>query len=283
MAGVRLGAGMLAAALLWAPSHSHAQPAPAPAPPAPSQEAPSEGAPANAPADEEVYGRHMDNGVKLYSEGNYDAAIAEFEAAYKVKPNASPLINLALCYKKQAEYAKAIAVLEQATDKHDDTMKPEHRAAAEREIKEMRALLAYVRVEVTPAEAQLSVDGRPVSADERANLALSPGQHQLKAQADGYKTVEQTIKLVSGDKNEPVKLKRIFALIDAGRDVEGQNQGQFAARLRLAWRRRAPGGERRQEQDCVGKPHWPTPEPGAPLSATRGASSRNSLRLIACA
>jgi hypothetical protein len=151
-----------------------------------------------------AYERHMDNGVKLYGEGNYPAAIAEFEAAYAAHPNASPLINLALSYKKQFAYQRAIAVLELALKKHQDTIKPEHKEAAEKEIRELKALLAWVEVKVTPKNAELLVDGKLQTAGK---IALSPGEHRFSAKADGYKAAEVRSTLTSGEQNDPVVLK----------------------------------------------------------------------------
>lgn len=149
------------------------------------------------------YERHMKNGVKLFREQNWDGAIAEFEAAYRSEPKASPLINLALTYKRLNNPAKAIDVLEQALADHEDTMPPDQLAAAKKEIGEMRALLAYVTVTVTPPQARLFVDDRPVTAGE---LALSPGTRVFRAEADGYEPREAKVRVASGRENAAVSL-----------------------------------------------------------------------------
>src|SRR6185503_15191403 len=84
-----------------APLPAWAQPAPG----VPSQ-------PGGGGGDNDAYRLHMDNGVKLYQDKNFAAAIAEFEAAYKARPKASPLMNISLCYKSVFAYPKAIAALE---------------------------------------------------------------------------------------------------------------------------------------------------------------------------
>src|SRR5687767_3027351 len=79
-------------------------------------------APAPAWAQRDLYKHHMENGVKLFNDRNFPAAITEFKAAYKEKPKASPLINIALCYKAQFNYPKSIQYLEQAQREHAATM-----------------------------------------------------------------------------------------------------------------------------------------------------------------
>src|SRR5262249_1681187 len=87
-------------------------------------------APSSAWAQPEAYKEHMENGVKLFNDKNYSAALMEFRAAYQAKPKANPLLNIALCYKAQFNYPKAIQTLEQALRDHASTMEPADKAAA---------------------------------------------------------------------------------------------------------------------------------------------------------
>src|SRR4051794_26654217 len=81
-------------------------------------------APAAAMAQGDAYKQHMDNGVKLFHDQNYSAAITEFRAAYEARPNPNPLVNIALCEKAVFHYPKAIAALEAVLAKHGDAMEP---------------------------------------------------------------------------------------------------------------------------------------------------------------
>lgn len=151
------------------------------------------------------YEQHMDNGVKLFGEEHWEAAVAEFEAAYALSRRASPLINLALCYKKLRRYAEAIRMLERAVRFHRDSLQPRHQRAAELEIKQLRALLAYVHVDTMPKTAKLWVDGRPWLGENQA-LVLSPGPHEFKATANGYAAKTVRVRLISGRDNPLVKI-----------------------------------------------------------------------------
>jgi hypothetical protein len=149
-----------------------------------------------ARAEADAYKRHMDNGVKLYADKNYPAAIAEFQAAYDAKPNPNPLVNIALCDKEMFRYPQAIAVLEKALATHGDAMDAADKKEAQEAIKEMRALLGRVKVNVAPPDATLIVDGEEVSAAEP--LSLGPGKHAIAARAEGYAGAQQTVTVVSG-------------------------------------------------------------------------------------
>jgi hypothetical protein len=156
------------------------------------------------------YQVHMNNGVRLFKAQLWDGAIAEFQAAYKAEPKASPLINLALTHKKLANPVKAIDVLEMALRKHRDTMPADQVAAAEREIKEMKALLAYVAVKVKPSldEVELFVDDQPYPKFSTGDqLVLPPGMRTFRARAEGYAQAEQRVQIISGKDNAPVVLE----------------------------------------------------------------------------
>jgi hypothetical protein len=149
----------------------------------------------------------MDRGVKLFQDKNYVAAIVEFEAAYKVRPKASPLINISLCHKGMFNYPKAVAALEQALAKHSDTMDPGDIKAAKDAIAEMRDLLAYVTNKVDPPNATVTVDGEELPPNALASpVPLGPGPHRIAAQAEGYAGAEQSVSVTSGEKDRKVAI-----------------------------------------------------------------------------
>lgn len=181
------------AALCWAitlapVATASAQPAAAPSP-------------SSAAAD--TYKLHMENGVKLFEDRNYDAARAEFRAAYEARPRANPLINIALAHKAEFNYPKAIEALETALAKHQDSMGAGDVKAAEGELKDMRALLARVRLVVSPASASVTIDGEALPAAALAQpIALGPGTHKIAASAEGFATIEQRFTVASGESTE---------------------------------------------------------------------------------
>jgi hypothetical protein len=148
----------------------------------------------SAAADPDAYKLHMENGVKLFADHNFSAAVVEFQAAYEARPGPNPLVNVALCDKEMFRYPQAIAALETALGKHGDAMDPADRRAAEDAIKEMRALLGTVTVSVSPPGATLLVDEDELPAGAAAQpIPLGPGTHKIAARAPGYAPAEQTV------------------------------------------------------------------------------------------
>ncbi len=224
---------------LLASGLANAQGVPSPDPPPPPEQEP-----ADADAATAAYERHMANGIKLFNEEDFNGAIVEFQAAYDAQPKASPLINIALAYKKLREPAKAIAALEQALEKHEDTTPDDQKQAAAREIKELRALIAYVAIDISPKGAQVFIDERPVAPADLSDgmLELSPGVRSLRIIANGYEPKERMITVRSGANNEKVVVALeptkgqldVTALVDADWiEVDGKKvaQGHFAGAL----------------------------------------------------
>ncbi|MGK3999241.1 hypothetical protein [Sorangium sp. So ce1024] len=156
----------------------------------------------------EPYRQHMENGIKLFQDRNYRAAIVEFEAAYREKPKASPLFNIALAEKALFNYPRAIAALERALAQHRDTMDEGDEKTARSAIEEMRALLAQVTIELSPQDATLIIDDEehPPSSSGTRVVELGPGVHRIGARADGHVSAEQSVTVVSGERGKRVKL-----------------------------------------------------------------------------
>ncbi len=186
---LRAAMAALCCALTLAPIVARAQPAAAPSPAS------------SAAAD--TYKLHMENGVKLFEDRNYDAARAEFRAAYDARPRANPLINIALAHKAEFNYPAAIGALETALAKHRDTMGAGDIKAAEGELKDMRALLARVKLVVTPASAKVTIDGEALTSSALDQpIPLGPGTHRIAASAEGFATIEQRFTVASGESTE---------------------------------------------------------------------------------
>jgi hypothetical protein len=167
-----------------------AQPAPPPAPtPIP--------APQPDPAADEAK-RHFDQGVALFNDANYSAALAEFEASYRLKPAPFVLLNIGLTQKALFRYAEAIASLQRYIDESPN-LADELERNAEQIIGEMKALLADITVEVKPVGATIAVDGRPAGTAPLAKpLAIAAGTHTLEVTATGFQSQKRDLMVSAG-------------------------------------------------------------------------------------
>jgi hypothetical protein len=122
-------------------------------------------------ADEEAARQHFKRGIGLYDKKQYSEALVEFEEAYKQKPSAGIKQNVALCLKAMNKPAEAAASFDEALDEGKGPLKPETRAAIERELTELSKVVATVNIAV------LSEDRRPV---ESYSISVEPAGQQAR-------------------------------------------------------------------------------------------------------
>lgn len=152
--------------------------------------------------------RHFQQGVALYNDANYGAALAEFEAAFKIRQSGGVLYNIGLSQKALFRYNEAIQSLVKLLDL-DPKMTPERRNEVQQLITEMKALLAEVTLDVTPAGATVLVDGRTVGVTPLV-YPLATGQHVVEISAEGYKPLRRELMITAG---VPLKIATALVLI----------------------------------------------------------------------
>jgi hypothetical protein len=163
--------------------------------------------PAWAQSAEDRAKRHFKSGVNLYTDKNYAGAIAEFEAAYRLKPGASSLKNIALCQKGLFRYAEAADTLQLALKRHGAELAEEERKAIEAAIEEFSSLVGSIVVRTNVPTARISLDGRVLTAAELSSaLNVNVGEHTVVADAPGFARASRTLRVAGGQKNQPVDL-----------------------------------------------------------------------------
>ena len=152
--------------------------------------------------------RHFKLGIKLYQDTNYAGALAEFEAAYAAKPGAGSLQNVALSQKALFRYREAASTLTQLLATHASELSAGEQTAVRDAITELNGLVGSIVVTVDPADAKVTLDGRPVSPSEmHAGIDLNVGEHSLVADLPGYARLARVISVPSGQRQLPVELK----------------------------------------------------------------------------
>ncbi len=149
------------------------------------------------PTPTDVGKHHFQQAIALYNDGNFSAALAEFQAAYEVKPAPGILYNIGLTYKALFLYNDAIRTLEQyLAEEH--TIPAERRAEATQLIGEMRALLAEVSLHVSPDGAEVKLDNRLIGVAPVDKYFIAAGRHVLEVTHDGYVSRSKELMVTAG-------------------------------------------------------------------------------------
>jgi hypothetical protein len=228
---------VLAAAAAWGPGAAPSAPDAPPASPPPA-------APSAAKLGEARL--HFQQGVALYKEQSFDAALAEFQGAYAISAEPVVLYNLGLTHKALFRYVEAVDALERYLAESAARGQPvakARRAEVEKLVAEMRSLLADVTLVVKPADAAVTVDGRPVALGLEGVVKLAAGSHVVEATAPDHVAdkraltvfagVAQTVALTLAEVPHTGRLRVQAAELGARVAVDGKDAGPSPVELEL--------------------------------------------------
>jgi hypothetical protein len=201
---------LIAACALWlAPGRGHAQGAGASQGSAPRPAGTAEIDACRRPAgldDREAENRaadHYDRGLRLYEQGDYEAAIEEFVSAYCHKPYHRVLKDVAQSFERMVNYEKAVAYLERYLRETPADEADERRVQTAR-MEVLRRLPARLRVATVPPGATVSLrdqHGVLQAHSDRADaapIAIPEGRYAMRVEQPGYATIEQAVEVEIG-------------------------------------------------------------------------------------
>jgi hypothetical protein len=163
---------------------------------------------------------HYERGVALYDEGQFTAALAEFEAAYTASHRASILFNIGQIQARLGRSVEAVEALERYLSEAGSSVSPERRALVEGEIRTQSARIATVNVTVSVPGALVTFDDVDVGqAPLGEAIQTAAGEHVIVARADGFEPARFRFRIAGGE-------SRLVAL-------ELLPHAEGAARLRL--------------------------------------------------
>jgi hypothetical protein len=141
----------------------------------------------------------LDEGNRLIGEGEYVEALARFRAAHARFPSAKLLLNIGTTLRQLGRNVEAAETYERyLTDPGAD---PKRVPEVRRVLGELDALVAYVRVVVTPADATVTLDGAALPLAARGvEVRIEPGTHKLVGEKKGLPPAVQTITLARGER-----------------------------------------------------------------------------------
>jgi hypothetical protein len=155
-------------------------------------------------------------GVDLVQQAHWAEALAAFESSAKLFPHATTTFNIGACERALGRYARARGTLSRALEESAASggQMPEGLISdAKAFIGEIDGLLAHVTVTLEPADAAITVDGRPLQAlsagggrpslvagtlppgpgaappSPSFELTLDPGAHVITISRKGYTDV----------------------------------------------------------------------------------------------
>lgn len=181
------------------------------------------------------YDELIQRGVAEYQRGHWIEARAFFAEAHAVQPNARTLRGLGMTCYQLGKYVDAIANFEQALVNPLRPLNEDLRSEVTRLLRDAERMVARVRIDVTPAEANLRVDGQLTRPNAQGVILLDAGTHEILAHAPGHESVTRTLATEPGQEQsltlelrsfesaaapEPVTVADVFAAPVESEDSE---------------------------------------------------------------
>ena len=141
---------------------------------------------------------HFQRGVDYYSEGDYAAALIEFQLAYAVHPTFKLLYNLGQVANELRDYASAERYYRNYLREGGTELSPERRAEISAELERLRLRVATLHLRSNQKGVDFSVDDRVV-AHKNARVRVSAGQRRISAEKSGLAPLRRVIDVAGGE------------------------------------------------------------------------------------
>lgn len=146
--------------------------------------------------------QHFSLGVKLYAEGDFAPALAQFERAHALKPHFRALYNIAQCHFELRDYVQARAALRRyLAEGGAAVLEPERRARLEMDLADMGRRIAQLAIHSNARGAVVYVDGRKIGTTPLAQaVEVSEGQRSVSVESSAQGTKQRSLLLVGGER-----------------------------------------------------------------------------------
>ncbi|WP_437932102.1 PEGA domain-containing protein [Sorangium sp. So ce291] len=138
-------------------------------------------------------------GRKLYQEGAFSAALAEFQASRKLYPGESATVGAAESLKRLQRFDEALGLFELVLRDFSETLEAVRRDAIQREVIALRGYVGTVEIEQAEPGATITVDGqRRGDFPLLAPLRIAAGSHGVRVYKEGFEPFETRVEVAGG-------------------------------------------------------------------------------------
>jgi len=143
---------------------------------------------------------HFEHGVELYREGDFRAALIEFQRAYEASPNYKVLYNLGQTSLELQDYAGALKALRGYLEGGGRSVPAARKNQVEADIKRLESRVARVDISVNVPDADVTIDDVSVGRSPlRGAVLVSEGRRKIAATRAGMTSAERVIDVAGGD------------------------------------------------------------------------------------
>lgn len=140
-------------------------------------------------------------GVELFRDGDFRAALIEFNRANEVVPNPKIHFNIAQTCLEMQEYACALRAFQRYLGEAGSDIPKERRQLSERELERLKKLVGYVRITSNKERAEITLDDAAIGRTPLADPVLvGAGRHKITASLSPLAPSTRIVDIAGGDK-----------------------------------------------------------------------------------
>lgn len=145
-------------------------------------------------------------GVKLFEEQDFNAALIEFRKAYEMSPNFKVAFNIGQVYYQIQNYAKALQWFERYLNEGGKDVPADRRQEVTKEIGELKRRVGRVEIVTDLRDVEVSIDDEPVGKTPLSEpLVVSAGRRKISANKPGRSPFTQMVE-IAGQETKKVQL-----------------------------------------------------------------------------
>ncbi len=153
-----------------------------------------------SPDDVEQARKHFSQGLKLYKDRDFDAALVQFDRAYAIKPNFKVLYNIAQCDFELHQYVEARDTLMHYLKDGEGLLEAERKTAVETDLGELQHRIAHITLSVNVTGATVYVDGKKAGITPLgATLDVNEGQRTISVETAERGTKQRIVRVAGGE------------------------------------------------------------------------------------
>ncbi len=155
---------------------------------------------ASPDADVDQARKHFSQGLKLYKDGDFDAALVQFERAYAIKSNYKVLYNIAQCYFELHQYVEARDALSRYVKDGEGSLEADRKTQVQSDLSELQKRIAHLKLSVNVNGATIYVDGKKAGTTPLTTaIDVNEGQRTISVEAQDHGSKQRVVRLAGGE------------------------------------------------------------------------------------
>jgi tetratricopeptide (TPR) repeat protein len=150
-------------------------------------------------ADDAKYRATLKEALAEYDASHFEEARILFRKAHELNPNARTLRSIGMASFELRDYVAALRALTAALVETRKPLNAEQRAHAQGLLEKSRMFVDVYTLKVTPSDARVLLDGRPLDQEPDGTILLGFGNHTFEASKPGYSTRTLPVNVRGGE------------------------------------------------------------------------------------